>query len=87
MAIIDEQSCEENEIKEEISYLQSHNINAKLINETGNPGKVVNKLCETGEFDFILLGSRGRRKFLEFVIGSTTIHLVRKSNFPVLVVY
>jgi len=87
MAIIDEQQCEEEEIKEEISYLHSHNINAKLIREKGNPAKIVSRLVQNDVYDFILLGSRGRKKITDYVMGSTTIHLVRKCSLPVLVVY
>lgn len=87
MAIIDEQQCEEEEIKEEISYLHSHNINAKLIREAGNPAKTVCRLTRDGGYDFILMGSRGRKKLADFVMGSTTIHLVRKCSLPILVAY
>lgn len=87
MVLIDEQSCEENEIKEEVSYLQSHEIKATLINESGSPGKVLSGLIDKKEFDFILMGSRGRRKLIDAVIGSTTLHLVRKSDLPIMIVY
>lgn len=87
MAIIDEQQCGEEEIKEEISYLHSHNINAKLIKAIGNPAKIVGRLSENADYDFILIGSRGRKKITDYVMGSTTIHLVRKCSLPVIVAY
>jgi nucleotide-binding universal stress UspA family protein len=37
--------------------------------------------------DLIMLGSHGRNKLVAYLLGSTTIHVIRKSKLPVLIVY
>jgi nucleotide-binding universal stress UspA family protein len=34
-----------------------------------------------------MVGSHGRHKLMDYLLGSTTIHVIRKSLLPVLVVY
>ncbi|MFO7731093.1 MAG: universal stress protein, partial [Spirochaetia bacterium] len=71
----------------EIEYLTQHSVNVKLIQQENDPIQAIDKMVEAEKPDLIMLGSHGRNKLVDYLLGSTTIHVVRKSNLPVLIVY
>ena len=46
----------------------------------------VMELTDTGNFDMIIMGTQGATGAKEIFLGSHTVHVIRKSNLPVLVV-
>jgi nucleotide-binding universal stress UspA family protein len=54
--------------------------------ETGNPGEKIAKVANTGNFDLVVIGSRGRGSAKEMFLGSTSNHVLHKANAPVIVV-
>ncbi|MFP4362280.1 MAG: universal stress protein [Spirochaetia bacterium] len=75
------------ELDEECEFLEGHNINYSILTKEG---KVVESICEASQevdADVVLLGSHGQRKIRDYLLGSTTSHLVRKSKLPILIVY
>ena len=81
--------CEEESepYQNEIDYLNQHSVDVKLIQQEDEPIQAINKIVEQEKPDLIMMGSHGRKKLVAYLLGSTTIHVVRKSNLPVLVVY
>jgi len=71
----------------EVSYLQQHNSSVKVLRKTGNPIQSIQSIVEEETPDLIMIGSHGRHKLFDYLLGSTTIHVVRKSRVPVLIVY
>ncbi len=54
--------------------------------ETGNPGEKITKIANSGGFDLVVIGSRGRGSAKEMFLGSTSNQVLHKVNVPVVVV-
>ncbi|MBI5146702.1 MAG: universal stress protein [Thaumarchaeota archaeon] len=54
--------------------------------ETGNPGEKITKIANSGRFDLVVIGSRGRGSAKEMFLGSTSNQVLHKVNAPVVVV-
>ena len=52
----------------------------------GDDGKRIVETAEKGDFDLIVIGSRGRGSAKEIFLGSTSNYVLHKSKKPVLVV-
>jgi nucleotide-binding universal stress UspA family protein len=68
-------------------YLNKHAIDHRLIMEKGSPIDTVLEVAEREGADLLLIGSHGAHKIRDYILGSTTVHLLRKSPLPVLIVY
>ena len=81
-------SGEEKELTErEQRYLIKHGIDHRLITEKGSPIDTVLDVADREGSDLLLIGSHGTHKIRDYILGSTTVHLLRKSPLPVLIVY
>jgi nucleotide-binding universal stress UspA family protein len=54
--------------------------------ETGDPGEKITKTANAGNFDLVVIGSRGRGSTKELFLGSTSNHVLHKVNAPVVLV-
>lgn len=45
------------------------------------------EMMENGSIDAFILGSHGKHKLTEYLLGSVTIHIIRKSSLPVFIVH
>jgi len=54
--------------------------------ETGNPGEKITKTANAGNFDLVVIGSRGRGSTKELFLGSTSNQVLHKVSAPVVVV-
>lgn len=54
--------------------------------ETGDPGDKIVKNANSGQFDLVVIGSRGRGATKEIFLGSTSNHVLHKTKVPVVVV-
>ena len=45
------------------------------------------ELMENGSIDAFVLGSHGKHKLTEYLLGSVTVHIIRKSKLPVFIVH
>jgi nucleotide-binding universal stress UspA family protein len=52
----------------------------------GNEGNRIVSFAQKGNFDVIVIGSRGRSKLKEIFLGSTSNYVLHKSNLPILIV-
>lgn len=52
----------------------------------GNPEAEILQVRETVGADLIVMGAYGHTRIREFIVGSTTSHVIRKANVPVLLV-
>jgi nucleotide-binding universal stress UspA family protein len=81
-------SEEENRLTErEHRYLNKHAIDHRLVTEKGSPIDTVLEVAAREGSDLLLIGSHGAHKIRDYILGSTTVHLLRKSPLPVLIVY
>jgi nucleotide-binding universal stress UspA family protein len=68
-------------------YLNKHAIEHRMVTEKGSPIDTVLEVAEREGTDLLLIGSHGSHKIRDYILGSTTVHLLRKSPLPVLIVY
>ncbi len=54
--------------------------------ETGEPGDKIVKTANTGRFDLVVIGSRGRGAAKEMFLGSTSNYVLHKARVPVVMV-
>ncbi|QLG47778.1 universal stress protein [Natrinema halophilum] len=52
----------------------------------GDPRSVISEYAIAEDFDIVVMGAHGRRSLGEYVLGSTTDHVVNRSEVPVLTV-
>ncbi|HXV88264.1 MAG TPA: universal stress protein [Nitrososphaeraceae archaeon] len=52
----------------------------------GNPASKVLDFCKNGKYDVIILGSRGRGKIKEIILGSVSSKILHNSSCPVLLI-
>lgn len=71
----------------ELEYLSYHGVEAETIKDEESPIHAIGRIAEENNVDFIIMGSHGRNKIVDYLLGSTTIHVLRKSTVPVLIVY
>ena len=58
----------------------------KLVIKHGDPGPIIVNFANSGEFDLVVLGSRGLNSFQEMVLGSVSHKVAKRVTAPVLIV-
>ncbi|MCJ7732939.1 MAG: universal stress protein, partial [Anaerolineales bacterium] len=66
-------------------YLDSREIQATLISDTGLPSDVIITAMKNEGCDFIIVGGYGHQPVIEVFLGSTLNGLLRKSEKPILI--
>jgi nucleotide-binding universal stress UspA family protein len=74
-------------IEKEERYLKKHGITPRVVYAGGTPVETVLAVAQQEDSDLILVGSHGKHMIKDYILGSTTSHLIRKSQLPVLVIY
>ncbi|MBA7680151.1 hypothetical protein ES703_88461 [subsurface metagenome] len=74
-------------LEKELRYLNKHDISYRIMSEKGSLVDSVLNVAKRENSDIILVGSHGTQKIRDYLLGSTTSHLIRKSHLPVLIVY
>jgi nucleotide-binding universal stress UspA family protein len=78
---------QESYLERELGYLSKHGVSFRVVAEKGSPVETVLEVARREGSDLILVGSHGRNRIKDYLLGSTTVHLLRESEIPVLVVY
>ncbi|AHD07356.1 universal stress protein [Paenibacillus larvae] len=71
------------EIREELKELPNP-VKVELLK--GNPAEQILKHTEAGNYDLIVMGSRGLGPIREFILGSVSHNVVQRAKIPVLIV-
>lgn len=74
-------------ISDKISNLRKDGKKVTVENCHGSIAHRALEIMETGIIDMFVLGSHGRHKLTEYLLGSATIHIIRKSSLPVFIVH
>lgn len=64
--------------------LGKFNVTHDTLQKSGDTVDSILDVCKNGEFDLLVMGAYGHSKIREFVLGGTTVQIMRKSNCPVL---
>jgi nucleotide-binding universal stress UspA family protein len=74
-----------NIIRDLLTYLKSHNIDAthEIVKTTRIPGQALLNAALDGNFDLIVAGAYGHRGLKEMMFGGATRYLLEKSTLPI----
>jgi nucleotide-binding universal stress UspA family protein len=73
-------------IREAAEQLAAAGVSAEAVEKAGNPAAVIIETAESGGFDLIVVGTRGRHAIERFLFGSTADRVARYAPTPVLLV-
>jgi len=68
------------------AWLEEAGLAADQQVETGAPGPAICRAAADGNFDMVVLGSRGRGELKSLLVGSTSAAVIHGAPCPVLVV-
>jgi len=72
-------------IDQMLSQVRDEGIKAKFIKAEGNPVEVILETAKREEISLIAMASSGKGMAREFIVGSTSLGVVRNSDIPVLI--
>jgi nucleotide-binding universal stress UspA family protein len=74
------------ELREAVGKLKAAGVSAELLERAGNPAQVIIETAEEGDFDLIVIGTRGRHAIERFLFGSTAERVAWHASTAVLLV-
>jgi nucleotide-binding universal stress UspA family protein len=75
------------EMKTVIHKLHADDIEVDYLLHSGKPEKVIVEVAEQLGTDLIVIGTDGRDNVMDFVVGTTTEHVINAAPCPVLVIH
>jgi len=85
--LIDELKTKGEVILEECkSEAVKNHISVELRVESGDPAQVIIEITNNRNYDLIILGTRGKSVFQEFLLGSVALKVMHHARCPVMVV-
>ena len=66
-------------------WLNQHGLSATLLSPAGDPGKTIETVAQAGDFDTIVVGSRGLGSVGRIMQGSVSEHLATNSKATVVI--
>ncbi len=87
VSVLDSEEERESVLQEAKQYLTPYKIKFDLRHETGDPDEVlVNVQNNSPKPSLMVIGGYGHSRLREAILGSTTVHVMRKANKPILLV-
>lgn len=74
-----------NELREAEQILRKQGIEPELLSPAGDPAKTIEQIAAEGEFDTVILGSRGLGAVSRALQGSTSEHVATHAKTTVIV--
>ena len=72
---------------ENLKILKDKGVNVVFEHCNGHAAGKALELMDTYSIEAVILGSHGKHKLTEYLLGSVTIHIIRKSSLPVFIVH
>lgn len=69
-----------------VKFLGRHDIQVKSMSRVGSAGETIAKVAESGNFELIIMGSRGHGALGSLVMGSVATKVLANCQVPVLLV-
>ena len=73
-------------LQEAAETLGEAGLAVEVVETAGNPAEAIVETAESGRFDLIVVGTRGRHAVQRFLFGSTADRVARHAPCPVLLV-
>jgi nucleotide-binding universal stress UspA family protein len=74
-----------NELREAQEILRQQGVVAELLSPAGDPAKTIERIAVEGEFDAVIVGSRGLGAMSRVLQGSTSEHVATHAETTVIV--
>jgi nucleotide-binding universal stress UspA family protein len=84
LVITDDHELEANIIRKLDDFLEPLKIDSETIVLRGKEDREIIKFIQEGSIELMVMGAYGHNRLREFILGSTTSHVIRKSTVPVL---
>ena len=86
ITVSDDKETGEKLLSKAMEYLKESEVIVicNTILEKGESVGVILDICSTGPYDLLVMGAYGHSKIREFVLGSTTVSILRKADWPIL---
>ncbi|SDZ58383.1 Nucleotide-binding universal stress protein, UspA family [Evansella caseinilytica] len=68
------------------SEIRANKISLETIHLFGDPGPAIVREANEGNYDLVVIGSRGLNSFQQFVLGSVSHKVAKRAACPVLIV-
>lgn len=81
----DDRAVHANELQEARTILAGQGIEAELLEAAGDPATTIERIAESGDFDTVVVGSRGLGAVLRVLQGSVSEHVATHANVSVLI--
>jgi nucleotide-binding universal stress UspA family protein len=73
------------ELLEAKKVLEEHGIVAEFLEPTGDPARTIERIAEEGDFDTVVIGSRGLGAVSRFLQGSVSEHVATHARATVVI--
>ncbi len=73
-------------LEENAEYFKKHNIQVDTMAECGHPAEVITRVANDGNYDMIVIGSRGLGGLKKLLLGSVSNSVLQEAKSSVLVV-
>jgi nucleotide-binding universal stress UspA family protein len=83
----DDKSVHDEQLAEARDILSRHDVEAQLIEPSGDPARAIERVAETGHYDTIVVGSRGQGAAARFLRGSVSERLATHATATVVVIH
>lgn len=84
ITVSDDKGPREETLSKAEEILKESGVTYNTVLEEGDPVGAILDICKTGSYDLLVMGAYGHSKIREFVLGSTTVQIMRKSDWPIL---
>lgn len=68
------------------AFFKQQGIEATFLHSVGSPADDIARTAEEGNFDLLVMGSRGHGELLSLVLGSVAMRVLARCSTPVLLV-
>ena len=79
------QTVHEGQLEEARQILAARGVRAEFIQPMGDPAKAIERVAQSGEYDTIVVGSRGLTAAEQFFQGSVSEHVATHAKATVIV--
>jgi len=82
----DDATVHADELVQARDFLRGYDIEPELLETAGDPAREIERIAEKGQYDAIVLGSRGLDAVTRVLQGSVSEHVATHAATPVLIV-
>ena len=81
----DDPAVHAQELLDAKAILAEQHVDAELVEPFGDPARTIERIAQEGDYDLVVVGSRGLGPVSRFLQGSVSEHLATHAQTPVLI--